>query len=98
MKRLIYTLSLIPLIGCARLHSTTWDTTSGKRTTYVTVTTFFDSTSALAKFQNRGSTTQSNEWAAGTSVGTLNQSATSTNLNELIGTVVSAAVKAAAKP
>lgn len=85
------------LCGCARLHSTTWDATTGKRTSYVTVTTFYDSQSALTKFQNRASLTQSNEWAAGTSVGSLNQSATSTNLNDLVGTVVQAAVAGAIK-
>ncbi len=83
--------------GCARLHSTTWDASTGQRTSYATVTTFFDSTSALTKFQNRASLTQSNEWAAGTSIGQLNQTATSTNLNDLIGTVVGAAVQGAIK-
>ncbi len=86
------------MVSCARLHSTTWDASTGARTSYVTVTTFFDANSNLTKFQNRATLTESNQWAAGTSVGSLNQTATSTNLNELIGTVVSAAVKAAAKP
>lgn len=63
----------------------------------MTVTTFFDSTSALTKFQNRASLTQSNEWAAGTSVGSLNQTATSTNLDALVGLIVQSAVAGAVK-
>ncbi len=97
MKRLLLLIPVAVLPGCANLHSTTWDATTGQRTSYATVTTFFDSQSALTKFQNRASTVHSNEWSAGTSIGTLNQSASSTNLNELIGIVVQAAVQGAAK-
>ncbi len=97
MKCLFLIVLCLPLASCARLHSTTWDASTGERTSYVTVTTFFDSTSALTKFQNRASLTQSNEWAAGTSVGSLNQTATSTNLDALVGLIVQSAVAGAVK-
>jgi hypothetical protein len=92
---LITVLGLVLLTGCARLHSTTWDPNTGERTSYVTCTTFFDGQSGLTKFQNRATTTHSNEWAAGTTIGNLNQQASSTNLNELIGVIVQSAVKGA---
>jgi hypothetical protein len=101
MKRspILWALALCALCGCAFLHSkTNTDPKTGQVTTVVTAYTVFDSQSALAKFQNRGQLTSSNEWAPGTSIGTLNQSATSTNLNEILGVVVGAAVKAAIKP
>jgi hypothetical protein len=84
--------------GCAFVHSRTRSTADGEVTTVVTSYTLWDGNAALAKFQNRGMVTRSNEWAPGTSIGSLNQQTTSTNINDLIGTVVGAAVRAAAKP
>ena len=93
-------LLLIPFItGCAFLHSkTSTNPKTGEVVTTVTAYSLFDSTGNLTKFQNRGTLTSSNEWAPGTSIGTLSQSSTSTNLNDIVGTVVGAAVKAAIKP
>lgn len=86
------------LCGCAYLHSTTSSTPDGTVQTKVTSYTLFDSNAELTKFRNAGQLTQSNQWAPGTTIGGLNQSATSTNLDQLIGIVVGAAVKAAVKP
>lgn len=98
MKRIILLLPML-ISGCAFLHSkTVTNPKTGEIKTTVSAYTLFDSQSALTKFQNRGVLTSSNEWAPGTTIGSLNQSATSTNLNEILGVVVGAAVKAAVKP
>jgi hypothetical protein len=92
-------LLLIPLCGCAYLSSKTQSTrdTNGFEivTTRVRSYTLFDGEAQLAKFANRGTMTQSNQWAAGTTIGAMNQSSSSTNINELIGAVVQGAVKGA---
>lgn len=108
MLKLILCLSLVvPIIGCSYLRSTTKEpviivqgtnAVVGYNRTTVRAYTLFDSQSALTKFQNRGVVTRSNEWANGTSIGQLNQAASSTNLNSIISDVVGAAVKAAVKP
>ena len=98
MKKLLPILFLsIILAGCSVLKSTTYDVNTGNVTTRATCWTFFDSSSSLTKFYNRASVVYSNEWAPGTSVGSLNQSSSSTNLNALISDVVSAAVAGAVK-
>lgn len=95
MKRLAV-LPLILLASCAFLHSKTeTNPTTGEIETKVTAMTFFDSQSQLTKFQNRGVLTSSNEWAPGTSIGSLNLEATSTNLNQILGIVVQKAVEGA---
>ncbi len=96
MKSALVIIGLLAACGCARLHSVTQDDKGVK--TEVWVTTFWDGNSALTKFANRGQTTSSNEWAAGTTIGGINQSTTSTNVNALIEGIVAAAVKAAIKP
>jgi hypothetical protein len=100
MKRFL----ILPLLlsGCAYLHSTTTKTTDPKTNITVVKTsvrayTLWDGQSALAKFTNRGETVTSNEWSAGTYIGSLSQSSSSTNINELAGAVVGAAVSAAIK-
>ena len=102
MKKTLLTIGLaFGLTGCAFLHSSTSTNKQGVVTTTVTAYSLFDSTGNLTKFQNRGTLTSSNEWAPGTTIGTLSQTSSSTNLNDLIGTAVGAAVKAgvtAAKP
>jgi hypothetical protein len=60
--------------------------------TSVRVYTLFDSQAALAKFNNH-----IDPHTQGTSIGRFEESSTTTNLNELIGTVVSSAVSAAIK-
>lgn len=95
MKRLAV-LPLILLVSCAYLTSnTSTNPQTGEITTRVRAITLFDSQSALTKFQNRGVMTSSNEWAPGTSIGSLNQEATSTNLNQILGIVVQKAVEGA---
>jgi len=98
MRRIIPLIAALALSGCAFLKSTTETASDGTVKTRVTSYTLWDSDAQLAKFQNRGAMTRSNEWAPGTSIGGLNQSSTSTNINDLLGTVVGAAVKAAVKP
>lgn len=88
----------VSLCGCAFLHSKTLTDKQGQVTTVVTAYSLFDSTGNLTKFQNRGQLTSSNEWSPGTTIGSLSQTSTSTNLNDILGTVVGAAVKAAIKP
>jgi len=94
--------AITALAGCAYIHSTTTKTTDPKTSvttikTSVRSYTLWDSQAALAKFNNRGETVGSNEWAAGTYIGSLNQSSSSSNINELAGAVVGAAVNAAIK-
>lgn len=99
MMRLALSLMAVALLaGCAFLHSKTQTEQDGEVTTVVTSYTLWDSQAALARFQNRGVVTHSNEWAPGTTIGSLNQSSSSTNVNDLIGTVVGAAIKAGVKP
>jgi hypothetical protein len=96
MKRITYLPLALFLTGCAFIHSTTLTDKQGRIVTHVTSYTLFDSQAALTKFQNRGTLTSSNEWSPGTSIGALNQqSQTTTNFNDLIGTVVKAAVQGA---
>lgn len=94
---LLVALALL-LCGCAFLHSkTVSNPKTGEVTTTVTAYSLWDAQGNLTKFQNRGVTTSSNEWAPGTSIAGLSQSAQSTNINDLIGTVVGAAVQGAVK-
>jgi len=87
--------------GCAYVRSVTDKTTDGKgitsERTVVRAYTLFDSQSQLTKFRNTTGGPTSNAWVSGTSIGTLNESASSTNLNTLVGDVVGAAVGAAVK-
>ena|SRR6266516_416627 len=92
-------LCLLPLAGCAYMHSTTTRATD-PRTGIVTETTsarayaFFDSNAALTKFINRsGYVGGTNMYAPGTYVSGLNESATSTNLVGIISAVASGVVK-----
>lgn len=85
----------LSLTGCAFLHSkTVSNPKTGEVTTTVTAYSLWDAQGNLTKFQNRGVTTSSNEWAPGTSIAALSQSAQSTNINDLVGSAVGAAVKA----
>ncbi len=100
-RKLFLSLSALALVGtgCAYMHSTTESSTDPK-TKIVTVETkvraytLFDSQSGLTKFRNAGETTRSNEWASGTTIGQLSQSASSTNVSADIGTIIGAALKA----
>jgi hypothetical protein len=99
-------LSMVLFCGCAFLHSTTTRTysvlpggtiTNVTEKTVATAYTLWDANSTLAKFRNQSSPSGfgSNTFAPGTYMQNLNESSTSTNINELIGVVVGAAVKAA---
>ncbi len=92
------------LTGCAHYSTTQTDLSyddKGKPqrtiTTKVSVSTFWDSTSELAK--SRASQTDKSQSAT---LGSLNQASTSTNVNSLVegivGAAVSAAVKSTVKP
>ena len=98
MKKTFLTIGLaFGLTGCAFLHSSTSTNKQGVVTTTVTAYSLFDSSGNLTKFQNRGTLTSSNEWAPGTSIGTLSQTSSSTNLNDIVGIIVSSAVSGAVK-
>lgn len=91
MKKLLY-LSLLVVSGCTTQRSETKSVTATTTNyTYAVTTSFFDSTSSLAKFHNSASGTN----GGGTSVGSVNDSASSTNLNALLSAVVSAAIQGA---
>jgi len=81
----------LSLSGCAYLHSTTEDANGVK--TSVRAYALFESQNQLLKFANRGTTTQSNQWAPGTSIGSLNETATSSNLVNVISAVAEGVVK-----
>lgn len=99
---------LVATSGCAHFASRTYEEgvdAAGKpvnRTTHMYITTFFDSNTALAKARNSPVMTSSNQWAAGTSIGGLNQEASGTNtvamlqaLSQILGQVAAAAAKGA---
>jgi hypothetical protein len=111
IRRLLLTpLLLLPLLdGCAYLTSNTTKTTDPAthvvmEKTRVRVYTLWDSTSGLSKFRNSTGGVGTNGFilTGGTTIGTLDQSSTSTNINELLGVIVQGAVmgavKAAGKP
>lgn len=112
MKNIIVLLSIVMLAsGCAYMRSETKDpvisvVSSNKvevayKLTLVRAYTLFDSQSALTKFRNTTGQVGngSNIWsyAPGTSIGGLDQAASGTNFNDLVGTIVGAAVSAAKK-
>jgi hypothetical protein len=82
------------LCGCSTFHSQQIERAPDgtTRTTDVTASTFFDSRSDLSKL--RASTTDKSQT---TSIGGLDQSSSSTNINTLLDTVISSAVQAGAK-
>jgi len=77
------TLALLALTGCAFLQSSTTSPDGSK--TRVGCLTFFDSQSALAKFRNASTTTSNGQWSAGTTIGSLNQESSGTNVVALVG-------------
>ncbi len=98
MKFLI-SLAAFLLVGCAHYSTTQTDLSYDAQghpertiTTKVSVSTFWDSTSELAK--SRATQTDKSQSAA---LGSLNQSSTSTNVNALVEGIVSSAVSAAVK-
>lgn len=108
MKLTAATILSVCLCGCAFLHSTTTRTysvlpggtiTNVIEKTAATAYTLWDANSTLAKFRNQSSPSGfgSNTFAPGTYMQNLNESSTSTNINDLIYSVVGAAVSAAIK-
>jgi hypothetical protein len=87
-------LLVLLLNGCAWVHSKTYSDT-GKLQTKVIAFTVCDSHNSLTKLRNSNATTTNGMYGAGTSLSGLDQSATTTNMNEIIGVVVQAAVKGA---
>jgi hypothetical protein len=111
MKRLIPAVFAILLTGCAYVHTHTWERqpnrppfpitqTNGACVVETSVTAFalFDAQTVMQKMVVRGRTVQTNEYSPGTYIGGLNEAASGTNFNDLLGTVVGAAVKAAKTP
>lgn len=79
------------LCGCALITSTTTTTdpdTHVVKRTHMTGYALFDATAAFSAFNNSTN---------GTSIGQVNESASSTNLNAIISSVVSGAVQGAIK-
>lgn len=97
-KTLAVMVAALAFVGCARFATTQTDiskentdgTTTRTITTKAASYTFFSSDSSLAKW--KASQTDKTQ---GAEVGGLAQHADATNINEIIGTVVGAAVKAA---
>jgi hypothetical protein len=102
----IFLACLLFLPGCAHFASRTYEEgvdSAGKpvnRTTHMYVTTFFDSNTTLAKARNSPTITSSNQWAAGTMVGGLNQESSGTNtvalfqaLSQIFGQLAASAAK-----
>jgi hypothetical protein len=85
-KRLLPLLLLALTPGCAYLCSNTCEhalDANGKpvvRETHARIYTLFDANSTLAKMKNSPTVTASNQWSAGTYIGGLNESSSSTNL------------------
>lgn len=78
--------------GCSYLRSKTVKETDpatghAREVTVVRACSFFDSKGALTKFRNTTGGPISNAWVSGTSIGTLTQESTSTNLNEILSAV-----------
>ena len=102
----LFTFTVLALLvaGCAFCHSTTKSYPNPANTntviavTKTTIYTLFDANSQLTKYNVRGTTVQSNQWAQGTYIGQLGQNSTSTNLSVIIGEAVGIAVKAAMTP
>lgn len=101
----------LTLTGCAYVHSTTQTpevavvdgkpVIVGYQRTHMTGFTLFDANNALTKVHINSDTGKvgTNTFSPGISFGSVSeQSQTTTNFNDLIGTVVGAAVKAAVKP
>jgi len=82
------------LCGCSSFRSDQIETRpDGSRVEqHQKITTFWDSKSDIARL--RASTTDKTQ---GLTVGSISQESTSTNINDLVGTVVSAAVQGAVK-
>ena len=77
-----------------------YDPSTGKLSAKSTTYTLFDSQSSLTKLHidTMMATNKNGVWSPGISIAGLNQESSSTNLNDLFGVVVGAAVKAAVKP
>ena len=86
-----YLLLLLLCGGCAFLHSETEDA-DGVRTS-VKIFTLFDSSSQVTKFANRGSTVEHNQWPAGTTIGTLNEQSSGSNVVNVISAVAEGVAK-----
>ena len=104
----LLSLSAVLLSGCAFLHSTTTrkysvlpggNITNVTEKTVATAYTLWDANSSLAKFRNQSSPSSygSNNFAPGTYLSNVTMDSTSTNINALVGTIVSAAVEGALK-
>ena len=83
---LLLCISALSLTACTAIHSTTYDPQTHKKTSTMTALAFWDSHGTLSQFSNATN---------GTMIGSIEGNTTSTNLNVLIGAIVSAAVSAA---
>ena len=85
--------------GCSYLRSVTVKQTDPKtgivtEKTTARAYTLFDSSAVLVKFRNTtGGDAGSNKWVSGTSIGSLNQESSSSNLVSIIGAVAEGVVK-----
>lgn len=87
--KLLCLLAILALPGCALISSTTTTTdpqTGVVKRTHMVGYALFDANSTFSSFNNSTN---------GTSIGQVNQTATSTNLNAIISAVVSGAVQGA---
>jgi len=93
MKPILFCLSLALFSGCSYMTSKTYDPQTGKPTTMVRAFDFFDANSKMNKFHNRSTLTVSNEWSPGTTIGSLNQEASATNLSGVLEAITRGAVQ-----
>ncbi len=101
MRRTLIALPLVLLTGCAYLRSSTTKNCEGDEKTIVRVITFFDSQSQLTKFRNTPGQigNGSNIWSypGGTTIGTYDAYATSTNFVDLAKAMMQGAMEGAVK-
>lgn len=89
----------IALCGCAYNSAKLYDPATGNVAAKSRTITFFDSASSLAKL-HIDTMTASNKngiWSPGISISGLNQESSSTNLNDLIGTIAEGVARGAMK-
>lgn len=99
MEKLILLALLVLLSGCAYNMAKLYDPATGELVAKSRTFTFFDSQSSLAKLHidSLGVTNSHGSFSPGISISGLSQESSSTNINTLMSTVVSAAVAGAIK-
>jgi len=98
MKTTILLLLTATLTGCAYLRSTTLTQTDPKtgiitQKTVVRAYTLFDANAQLTRFRNSNGATNTNTWPAGTTVGTINEQSSLSNIVLILQNAAAIAAK-----